>query len=239
NVGNQPPRAVSLLYHAVIDCCTSIHDYVSTCQVDLDEVAARVFKLAFREANVPICVSERTKPVSCTSDHECAEDEFCYGSRGACVPCRKRKKRCVRDAVCCPGNYCSNGVCTPIDFDTTHGAGTDAVLLDSFGHENSTSVPQSKQPAPGRPQSLKGQEGDLCLRSTDCSEGLCCARHFWSKICKPVLSEGQVCTKHKRKGTHNLELFQRCDCADGLSCRTQKGDPSSNSSRSLHTCQRH
>lgn len=82
---------------------------------------------------------------------------------------------------------------------------------------------------------IKGLEGENCLRSSDCSEGLCCARHFWSKICKPVLKEGQVCTKHKRKGTHGLEIFQRCDCAGGLSCRTQ----SSKSSRSLHTCQRH
>lgn len=84
----------------------------------------------------------------------------------------------------------------------------------------------------------KGLEGENCLRSSDCAEGLCCARHFWSKICKPVLKEGQVCTKHKRKGTHGLEIFQRCDCGEGLSCRTQRGD-GSKSSRSLHTCQRH
>lgn len=83
-----------------------------------------------------------------------------------------------------------------------------------------------------------GLEGESCLRSSDCVEGLCCARHFWSKICKPVLKEGQVCTKHKRKGTHALEIFQRCDCGDGLSCRMQKGDHSK-ASRSLHTCQRH
>lgn len=84
---------------------------------------------------------------------------------------------------------------------------------------------------------FKGLEGENCLRSSDCVEGLCCARHFWSKICKPVLKEGQVCTKNKRKGTHGLEIFQRCDCAEGLSCKTQRDG--SKSSRSLHTCQRH
>ncbi|KFP87417.1 Dickkopf-related protein 1, partial [Apaloderma vittatum] len=47
-----------------------------------------------------------------------------------------------------------------------------------------------------------GEEGDFCLRSSDCAAGLCCARHFWSKICKPVLREGQGCTRHRRKGTH-------------------------------------
>lgn len=65
-----------------------------------------------------------------------------------------------------------------------------------------------------------GQVGDPCLRSSDCSDGLCCARHFWTRICKPVLREGQVCTRHRRKGNHGLELFQRCPCDDGLSCQT-------------------
>lgn len=87
-----------------------------------------------------------------------------------------------------------------------------------------------------------GQEGDNCLRSSDCSEGLCCARHFWSRICKPVLTEGQVCTRHRRKGTHGLELFQRCDCGDGLACRPEKGERDHSVSRTvarnLHTCQR-
>lgn len=87
-----------------------------------------------------------------------------------------------------------------------------------------------------------GQEGDNCLRSADCSEGLCCARHFWSRICKPVLTEGQVCTRHRRKGTHGLELFQRCDCGDGMACRPEKGERdhsvSRTAARNLHTCQR-
>lgn len=85
-------------------------------------------------------------------------------------------------------------------------------------------------------------EGDTCLRSADCSEGLCCARHFWSRICKPVLTEGQVCTRHRRKGTHGLELFQRCDCGDGMTCRPEKGERdhsvSRTAARNLHTCQR-
>uniref|UniRef100_A0A8C5X643 Dickkopf-related protein 1 n=1 Tax=Malurus cyaneus samueli TaxID=2593467 RepID=A0A8C5X643_9PASS len=80
--------------------------------------------------------------------------------------------------------------------------------------------------------------GDFCLRSSDCAAGLCCARHFWSKICKPVLREGQVCTRHRRKGTHGLEIFQRCHCAEGLSCRPQREHGPADPSR-LHTCQRH
>lgn len=68
-----------------------------------------------------------------------------------------------------------------------------------------------------------GRVGDPCQRSYDCSEGLCCARHFWTRICKPVLREGQVCTRHGRKGNHGLELFQRCPCDEGLSCQKLQG----------------
>ncbi|KAL7375604.1 hypothetical protein ABVT39_020673 [Epinephelus coioides] len=90
-----------------------------------------------------------------------------------------------------------------------------------------------------RGSSGKGQVGDPCLRSSDCSDALCCARHFWTRICKPVLREGQVCTRHRRKGNHGLELFQRCPCGGGLSCRTlrepgaQSSSPPSSSSSSL------
>ncbi|MEQ2267225.1 Dickkopf- protein 2 [Xenotaenia resolanae] len=84
---------------------------------------------------------------------------------------------------------------------------------------------------------LKGHEGDPCLRSSDCSESYCCARHFWTKICKPVLRQGEVCTKQRKKGSHGLEIFQRCDCAKGLSCKVWKDATSSSKSR-LHMCQK-
>lgn len=85
--------------------------------------------------------------------------------------------------------------------------------------------------------SLTGHEGDPCLRSSDCSEGYCCARHFWTKICKPVLRQGEVCTKQRKKGSHGLEIFQRCDCAKGLACKVWKDATSSSKSR-LHMCQK-
>ena len=92
-----------------------------------------------------------------------------------------------------------------------------------------------------------GQLGDPCLRSTECSAGLCCARHFWDRICKPVLKHGEVCTRHGRKGQ---ELFQRCDCGEGLACQALRTAlPSSSPSSSsksiaaaakarLYLCQR-
>ncbi|XP_029031724.1 dickkopf-related protein 1-like [Betta splendens] len=176
----------------------------------------------------------------CADDEDCGGDEFCNDVRSACQPCRKNRKRCTRDSMCCVGNRCSNGVCQANDID-----GTDASIATGLQKHNATLEHHAKKPPTGhshQPQAVKGQEGDTCLRSADCSEGLCCARHFWSRICKPVLTEGQVCTRHRRKGTHGLELFQRCDCGDGLTCRPDKGEReqgvSRTAARNLHTCQR-
>ncbi|XP_061913555.1 dickkopf-related protein 1-like isoform X1 [Entelurus aequoreus] len=168
----------------------------------------------------------------CTDDEDCGGEEFCNDARSVCLPCRKNRKRCARDAMCCAGSRCSNGVCQTNDIDA-----------DGWHLPNNTMEHHAKRPLSAQePHSVKGQEGDTCLRSADCAEDLCCARHFWSRICKPVLTEGQACTRHRRKGTHGLELFQRCDCGDGLACRPERGERdhavSRTSSRNLHTCQR-
>uniref|UniRef100_A0A3Q3WLK0 Uncharacterized protein n=1 Tax=Mola mola TaxID=94237 RepID=A0A3Q3WLK0_MOLML len=176
----------------------------------------------------------------CTDDEDCGGDEFCNDARGACLPCRKSRKRCARDSMCCAGNRCSNGVCQANDID-----GIDASMITGWHKHNGTMEHHTnKPPTPHghQPHAVKGMEGDTCLRSADCSEGLCCARHFWSRICKPVLTEGQVCTRHRRKGNHGLELFQRCDCGEGMACRPEKGERdhsvSRTAARNLHTCQR-
>ncbi|XP_007895204.1 dickkopf-related protein 1b [Callorhinchus milii] len=177
---------------------------------------------------------------SCLNDQDCPLHEFCSGSH-TCLTCRRRRKRCLRDIMCCPGNRCSNGMCIPNDEDDTHGE-IEEMIVERWNHQGKHTTMDTKPKrvmTTGRTHSVKGQEGDMCLRSSDCSEGLCCARHFWSKICKPVLKEGQVCTKHKRKGSHGLEIFQRCDCAQGFSCRIQRGHNGSTKTSRLHTCQRH
>ncbi|XP_068443557.1 dickkopf-related protein 2-like [Clinocottus analis] len=155
----------------------------------------------------------------CMSDLECTEGSYCHApSQGPahrrCHTCHRRKRCCHRDGMCCPGNRCSNNVCVPLQ---------DVFALRPGWRRR------------GRAE-VKGQAGDPCLRSPDCSPGLCCARHFWTRICKPVLQGGQVCTRHRRrKGTPGLELFQRCPCGAGLGCRTlqQPGARSSSSSSSM------
>ncbi|XP_025896461.1 dickkopf-related protein 1 [Nothoprocta perdicaria] len=174
------------------------------------------------------------QPFPCAEDEDCGPDEFCGGgSRGGapplCLACRRRRKRCLRDAMCCPGTACSNGICAPPE------PQTGVTELDEAVAETLLS---RRTPAPAWLPAAKGEEGDFCLRSSDCAPGLCCARHFWSKMCKPVLREGQVCTRHRRKGAHGLELFQRCPCAQGLACRAQRGADAAGASR-LHTCQPH
>lgn len=47
----------------------------------------------------------------CSSDKECSVGSYCHSPQQApsrCLTCRRRKKRCHRDAMCCPGNRCSN-----------------------------------------------------------------------------------------------------------------------------------
>nr|XP_030720823.1 dickkopf-related protein 1 [Globicephala melas] len=187
------------------------------------------------------------QPYPCTEDEKCSTDEYCASStRGAgagaqiCLSCRKRRKRCMRHAMCCPGNYCKNGICMPSDHNHFNRGEIEETIIESFGNDHSTLDGYSRRTTlSSKMYHTKGQEGSVCLRSSDCATGLCCARHFWSKICKPVLKEGQVCTKHRRKGSHGLEIFQRCYCGEGLSCRIQKDHHQASNSSRLHTCQRH
>ncbi|XP_055757562.1 dickkopf-related protein 2-like [Salvelinus fontinalis] len=173
----------------------------------------------------------------CGSDLECGKGSFCQApsrnpSPQRCHTCRQRKRRCHRDAMCCPGNHCRNNICTPLP---------DSVMTHHITElEEHPRLPPKKKVGwrkRGRGQTklppIKGQVGDPCLRSTECSDGLCCARHFWDRICKPVLRHGEVCTRHGRKGQHGLELFQRCDCGEGLACQALRTAlPSSSSSSS-------
>ncbi|KAL4640468.1 dickkopf-related protein 2 [Arapaima gigas] len=186
------------------------------------------------EAGVSRRGQKWTEFYPCVSDKECSEGMYCHcPHRGPsrCLTCRKRKKRCQRDAMCCPGNHCSNYICAPISDETVpHHISTLEEHNKLMVKECSWKKGQTKAPA------VKGHEGDPCLRSSDCSAGNCCARHFWTKICKPVLQLGEVCTRQRRKGTHSLELFQRCDCARGLSCKVW-GDATPGSKSRLHVCQ--
>ncbi|XP_007520809.1 dickkopf-related protein 1 [Erinaceus europaeus] len=185
------------------------------------------------------------QPYPCTEDEECGSEEYCSSpARGGphiCLACRKRRKRCMRHAMCCPGNYCNNGICMPSEeHNHFHRGEVEDTIIETFGNDRGASDGYSRRTTLSSQMfPTKGQEGSVCLRSSDCATGLCCARHFWSKICKPVLKEGQVCTKHRRKGSHGLEIFQRCYCGEGLSCRVQKDQHEASNSSRLHTCQRH
>ncbi|KAM9770123.1 dickkopf-related protein 2 isoform 2-T2 [Menidia menidia] len=172
----------------------------------------------------------------CSNDKECSVGSYCHSPQQApsrCLSCRRRKRRCHRDAMCCPGNRCSNYICVPIS-DSVPSPHISA--LDEHNKLSTKDNWRKGGKAQGK-HSLKGHDGDSCLRSSDCSEGYCCARHFWTKICKPVLRQGEVCTKQRKKGSHGLEIFQRCDCAKGLSCKVWKDATSSSKSR-LHMCQK-
>uniref|UniRef100_A0A665U3F4 Uncharacterized protein n=1 Tax=Echeneis naucrates TaxID=173247 RepID=A0A665U3F4_ECHNA len=170
-------------------------------------------------------VSSLFQLYQCMSDLECSEGSYCHApskgpSHSRCQTCRRKKRRCHRNGMCCPGNTCSNSKMSL------------PAAPPGFSAENPLSTKKGwrrRGRVDVKGTAGKGQVGDPCLRSSDCSDSLCCARHFWTRICKPVLREGQVCTRHRRKGNHGLELFQRCPCGPALSCGAL---------RELHVCQR-
>ncbi|XP_033621464.1 dickkopf-related protein 4 [Fukomys damarensis] len=164
----------------------------------------------------------------CASDQDCSTRRFCLAPREEqpfCAVCRGLRRRCQRSAMCCPGTLCMNDICTTMEdaIPVLESRTDDPDGLDATG---ATEQPVENK-AKGKPnikksQGSKGQEGESCLRTSDCGSGLCCARHFWTKICKPVLVEGQVCSRRGHKDTAQApEIFQRCDCGPGLSCQSQ------------------
>ncbi|XP_028638702.1 dickkopf-related protein 4 [Grammomys surdaster] len=195
--------------------------------------------LDFNNIKSSLDVQGTGKGSQCASDRDCNIGKFCFAlhdERSVCATCRRVRRRCQRSAMCCPGTVCVNDVCTAVE-DTRPG-----VDRNTDGQEGTTKWPAEENRPQGKPstkksQSNQGQEGESCLRTSDCGPGLCCARHFWTKICKPVLREGQVCSRRGHKDTAQApEIFQRCDCGPGLSCRSQV---TSNRQHSrLRVCQR-
>ncbi|XP_067400282.1 dickkopf-related protein 4, partial [Emydura macquarii macquarii] len=166
------------------------------------------------------------KSSQCMMDEDCNASKFCLKPEDEvpfCATCRGLRRRCQREAMCCPGTVCLNAVCSQTDAVTpTEGRRTDAQDgSDSKGTAQHQIQENNSKEGLVRPQSSKGkmvlkagsQEGESCLRTSDCAFGLCCAHHFWTKICKPVLREGLVCSHWGHKDVaQGPEIFQHCEC---------------------------
>ncbi|KAF5920666.1 dickkopf-related protein 4 [Diceros bicornis minor] len=182
--------------------------------------------LDFNDIKSPANVPGAQKGSQCLSDKDCSTRRFCLKPQeetSFCTACRGLRKRCQRDAMCCPGALCMNGVCTAME-DATPVLERQMADQDDIDTKGPTEHPIQENKPKRKPNVKKsqGQEGESCLRTFDCGPGLCCARHFWTKICKPVLLEGQVCSRRGDKDTAQApEIFQRCDCGPGLLCRNQ------------------
>ncbi|MBZ3884029.1 Dickkopf-related protein 4 [Sciurus carolinensis] len=185
--------------------------------------------LDFNNIKSSVDVQGARKGSQCVSDKDCNIRKFCLKPRDEkpfCATCRGLRRRCQRNAMCCPGTLCMNDVCTTMEdatpilerqVDDQDGAD----IKGTTEHPMEENKPKRKSNIK-KSQGSKGQEGESCLRTFDCGSGLCCARHFWTKICKPVLLEGQVCSRRGHKDTAQTpEIFQRCDCGPGLLCRSQ------------------
>ncbi|KAJ6653261.1 hypothetical protein lerEdw1_009425 [Lerista edwardsae] len=172
-------------------------------------------------------VSSSKKSAQCLTDKDCPAARFCHKPQKElpfCATCHGLRRRCQRDAMCCPGMLCVNDVCSPGERTMQVGGGK---RDGRTGPGSKDTAQHTVQAGYGRKKgqrdmpSDRAQEGESCLRTSDCAPGFCCARHFWAKICKPVLAEGQVCSRRGPKdGTPGPEIFQRCDCGPGLACQT-------------------
>ncbi|XP_069872042.1 dickkopf-related protein 4 [Dipodomys merriami] len=185
--------------------------------------------LDFNNIKSPADVQGAWKGSQCMSDKDCSVRKFCLTPRDEkpfCTTCRGVRRKCQRSAMCCPGTLCMNDVCTAMEDVATimETKSDDQDNLETKGnsrHPTEENKPNRKLNTK-KSQGIKGQEGDSCLRTFDCGPGLCCARHFWTKICKPVLLEGQVCSRRGHKDNVQApEIFQRCDCGPGLQCGSQ------------------
>ncbi|XP_034974542.2 dickkopf-related protein 4 [Zootoca vivipara] len=171
-------------------------------------------------------VSSSKKSAQCFTDKDCPAGKFCnkaWEELPFCAACHGLRRRCQRNTMCCPGMLCLNEVCSQTEKMTL----VEEKKCEKQAGLSSKAAVQCPVPASnilkkGNTQTPnnKVEEGESCLRTSDCAAGLCCARHFWAKICKPVLKEGQVCSRRGQKdGSQGPEIFQRCDCGPGLSCQ--------------------
>ncbi|XP_060106809.1 dickkopf-related protein 4 [Heteronotia binoei] len=171
-------------------------------------------------------VTTSKKSAQCLTDKDCHAGKFCHKpweELPYCATCHGLRRRCQRDAMCCPGSLCINDVCSQTEKMTQvdgkkhseqAGSGFKGILHRSVQEGN------IQKKGNTRTSNDAAREGESCLRTSDCVPGLCCARHFWSKICKPILTEGEACSRKGQKvGAQELEIFQRCDCGPGLSCQ--------------------
>uniref|UniRef100_A0A8C5RR49 Dickkopf WNT signaling pathway inhibitor 4 n=1 Tax=Laticauda laticaudata TaxID=8630 RepID=A0A8C5RR49_LATLA len=164
-------------------------------------------------------VSGSRKSTQCLTDKDCRVGKYCYKPQEEqlpfCAPCQGLRRRCQGNGVCCPGTTCVNEVCAQAE-EQRDRRPRPAQAAHAW-----------KEGARPRLRSPAGT-GERCLRTSDCAQGHCCARHFWAKICKPVLLEGAVCSGRGQKdgGAPGPEIFQRCGCAPGLVCqRPLRGTP--------------
>ncbi|XP_078087579.1 dickkopf-related protein 2-like [Mustelus asterias] len=175
----------------------------------------------------------------CTADEDCGTKRYCsiaHQRRQVCLTCKKQKKRCHRDGMCCPGNHCINGICT-VELPISKSIRTirQPGISEADSHAALPTLSKNDSSPHIAISAKRGLEGDFCLRSSDCAEGFCCSRHLWSKICKPLLLKDQVCTKQRRKGARGAEIYERCDCVKGLTCRPLRAGATKKTR--LSTCQ--
>ncbi|MGH0180785.1 UNVERIFIED_CONTAM: hypothetical protein FKN15_019053 [Acipenser sinensis] len=84
----------------------------------------------------------------CTTDSDCESMKFCHNTRAGesvCAACRPLRRRCPRNATCCPGTLCINDVCAQPDEGGVTTGLVSPVTRGKSGHHILESKPK-KQP---------------------------------------------------------------------------------------------
>uniref|UniRef100_A0A8B9WYI4 Dickkopf WNT signaling pathway inhibitor 4 n=2 Tax=Bos TaxID=9903 RepID=A0A8B9WYI4_BOSMU len=178
------------------------------------------------------------KGSQCVSDKDCSARKFClqrYDEKPFCATCRGPRRRCQLSTMCCPGTLCMNNFCTPVE-QAAKGPEKGTDDKDDIDTEETIEHPMQGNSNTTKPQPRKRHRGERCLRDFNCGPGLCCTHHYRTKICKPVLLEGHVCSRRGHNNTHVVDIFQRCHCAPGLVCQSQAAQDPVHTQ--LHMCQK-
>ena len=66
----------------------------------------------------------------------------------------------------------------------------------------------------------KGNFLSRCRKDKDCKKGLCCAKSHGEFVCKPMLTENQICSV--LEGGVAYTVNHGCPCDEGLVCKRWK-----------------
>ncbi|MGH0190744.1 UNVERIFIED_CONTAM: hypothetical protein FKN15_050478 [Acipenser sinensis] len=127
----------------------------------------------------------------CTTDSDCESMKFCHNTRAGesvCAACRPLRRRCPRNATCCPGTLCINDVCAQPDEGGVTTGLVSPVTRGKSGHHILESKPKKQPNSKGGGGVFKtGAQGDPHGSRTLPTLRL----HSWARLSPPKQGRGE------------------------------------------------